>query len=48
MENWQIKYVKENLPELVRATKFNVVVKAELVASNILTRTDVEDLVIKQ
>lgn len=46
MENWQKQTIIQNLPELIRMTLFNVVVKAELVANHILTPTDVEDLVI--
>ncbi len=46
MEEWQRKHITQNLPELILVTEFNVVVKAGLLANNILSRTDLEQLVI--
>ncbi len=45
MEEWQRKHITENLPELIRWSRFNVLVKAELTARNILGQVDVENLV---
>ncbi len=46
MEEWQKKCITQNLPELILETEFNAVVKAGLLANNILNRPDVEELVI--
>ncbi len=46
MEDWQRQHITQNLPELITVTEFNVVVKAKLVASNVLSQPDVEELVI--
>ncbi len=46
MEDWQRQHITQNLPELIAVTEFNVVVKAKLVARNVLSQPDVEELVI--
>lgn len=46
MEKWQQETIIRSLPELIRLTKFNVVVKAKLLADQVLTPNDVEELVI--
>lgn len=48
MEEWQKQTIIQNLPKVVQFTIFNGRVKAELIANNILTQTDVENLVINQ
>ncbi len=47
MEDWQKSHITQNLPNLIRSTRFNVLVKAELLAQNILDEIDVDDLVTK-
>lgn len=45
MEEWQKSYITENLPELIRLTEFNTSVKDELLAKNIVSQDDLEELV---
>ncbi len=46
MEDWQQKHITQHLTKLINSTEFNSIVKAELLAKNILTQNDIDDLVI--
>ncbi len=45
MESWQRDHIEKNLPELIRTTNFNVILKAILRSKGILSQEETLDLV---
>ncbi len=45
MENWQMEYIKENLPTLAALTDANTQILTFLLAEDVLSEIDVDKLV---
>lgn len=47
MEGWEKDHIKKNLADLIRLTKINKGIEADLLAEDIIDDSDIKELVIK-
>ncbi len=45
MDQWQVEHIIKNLPQLISLTDFNSDLKAELLANNVLSQAELENMV---